>query len=389
MKINSLYKIILGASAMLFLGTASVFATTDQENEALLDTVPPVFSENIKQRYVLKKAEDGSQFIPENYIKDIKATDDVDGKNVKIEMVDHNVDLSSDGIYQVLYTATDSAGNTSAICVEVIVDGIAPTFSESVETLYYINHEGIIFDSNHNKIENLPEMITATDALGAYAGIGIYLTDIDDQIVFIQKMEDTPADKVLKVNDVLLSVDGENVQGKTAAYAASKIKGQEGTVVTLEILRDGQKKTVSIQREIIKLYGEEDCIAEPDVDITSIDMNNDGIIEVTYTATDQAGNTATITVKIVVGETDVDATTNDDEQKEDEDIEKTTTGGNPPEDEDLDKDIIENKEFVDEENNKIETNTDTELDKTAENTNTESQEIDKNTITTTENNLEN
>lgn len=351
MKFNTFHKILLGTSALVLLGGISSFATTEQNTsvDSQIDNVAPVFSQNIKKRHVLKKVDDGSKFVPEKVITDVKATDNVDGKNVNIEMVDHNVDLTQDGIYQVIYTATDKAGNMSALCIEVIVDGIAPSFSENLEDVYYINHSGVILDSNHNIIEKLPEMLTATDALGAYAGIGIYLTDINGEIVFIQKVDDTPADKVLEVNDVLVSVDGEDVRGKTAAYAASKVKGEEGTIVTLGILRNGEKKTVEIEREIIKLYGEEDCIAEPNVDITNIDIKNDGIIEITYTATDQAGNTATKTIKVIVGDVEEDKTTDNQEQdvETSEKLEDITTGENPPEDVETiedENDDIENKE---------------------------------------------
>ena len=176
-----------------------------------------------------------------------------------------------------------------------------------------------------------------------------FLQFFNGEIVFIQKIDDTPADKVLEVNDVLVSVDGEDVRGKTAAYAASKVKGEEGTIVTLGILRNGEKKTVEIEREIIKLYGEEDCIAEPNVDITNIDIKNDGIIEITYTATDQAGNTATKTIKVIVGDVEEDKTTDNQEQdvETSEKLEDITTGENPPEDVETiedENDDIENKE---------------------------------------------
>lgn len=348
MKRKHIFIMLFLALSVLFLISKNSFATLEEETNEV-DNIAPVFSNNIQKRYVLKKSEDGSVFLPENIIKDISAIDNIDGKNVDIKMVDQNVDLSQDGIYQVLYTATDKAGNSSVICIEIIVDGIKPTFNENIEKLYYINHSGIIFDSKKNVIEKLPEMITATDALGAYAGIGIYLADINDNIVFVQKIENTPAYELLEKDDILINVDGEDVRGKTAAYAASKIKGQEGTSVTLKILRNGKEKIVTIKREIIKLYGEEDCIAEPNIDITNIDIQNNGVIEITYTAEDQAGNISTITIQVVINNTDEDMKENDQETdvEEAEIIEDKTTGDNPPDDKELNVEEEYKTEIID------------------------------------------
>lgn len=346
MKIENIYKIILCASVIVFWGGINSLATTDGEVDthigSTIDNVAPVFNEDIQKRYVIKKVDDDTVFVPEEVITGIEATDNVDGKDVKIEIVQHNVDLTRDGIYQVLYMATDKTGNSSALCVEVIVDGIAPSFNENIETLYYISHSGIITDSKHNDVNKLPEMITATDAVGAYAGIGVYMADINGNVVFVKKIENTPADKVLEENDILISIDGEDIRGKTSAYAASRIKGKEGTKVTLQIIRDNEEMTVEIERMIVKLYGEQDCIAKPNVDITKIDIKKDGVIEITYTATDEAGNTSTIVVKVVIGETEDEAITEDyKDVEEKEELDDITTGGNPPTD--------ENTEVVDEE----------------------------------------
>ena len=108
MKFNTFHKILLGTSALVLLGGISSFATTEQNTsvDSQIDNVAPVFSQNIKKRHVLKKVDDGSKFVPEKVITDVKATDNVDGKNVNIEMVDHNVDLTQDGIYQVILQQT-------------------------------------------------------------------------------------------------------------------------------------------------------------------------------------------------------------------------------------------------------------------------------------------
>lgn len=357
-KISKLFFIV---AMLILIGTIKTYAT-DEEGDADVpsqaDTVAPVFSSNIKTRYVVKKAEDEEEFNPSEVIKGIKATDNVDGSNVKIEMLEHNVDITRDGVYQVLYTATDNSGNMSVLVIEVLVDGIAPTFEDGLETTYYMNKAGIITDSKHNIIDSLPKTLTAKDSAGAFCGIGVRIyTDINGNIVVLDTIQNTPAEEVIKPNDIIIGVDGEDFKGKTADYAASVIKGEDGTAVELEIIRNSKTMTVTIVRDLIKVYEEEEKLAEPDVDITSIDLQSNGKIEITYTATDEAGNTATFTIT-VIEEPEEDVIVDNKKEINGEKLEKVTTGENPPADTELpeektDTETLETKESTEEE--KVET----------------------------------
>ena len=322
------YKVLLVATLAILAGTLTTFAADD--------TVAPVFDPNIQTMYLLQRKDDGTTFVPENYINDIKATDDVDGNDVKITLEHNGVDLSQDGQYQLLYTATDKAGNSSSMVIVVIVDGTGPTFDEAEETTYYMNKDGVIYDSEHNIIEALPETIDAKDSMGAYKGIGVYITtDENGNIIFIGTIDNTPAVDLLMPNDILVGIDGEDVRGKTPDYAASKIKGEGSDSVNLKIIRNGQKMTITVPKDIIKLYEDQTFVATPNIEISSINKDEPGKIEITYTATDATGNTTEFVVTVIIMDEaadDSDKIVEDEEDEESEKLEDITTSGNPPKD---------------------------------------------------------
>ena len=354
-KLSSLLFLI---ATFILLGTISTYATDEEILEpevepTQVDTVAPVFDPNIQTRYVLKKLEDDNEFNLDEVISDIKATDDVDGTNVKIEMYHQNVDITRDGVYQVLYTATDKSGNQSFIVVEVLVDGIAPIFEDGIETTYYMNKAGIITDSKHNVVESLPKTLIAKDSAGAFCGIGVYITtDMNGDVVIVDTIKDTPAEEYLKANDIIIGVDGEDIRGKTADYAASVVKGEDGTPVELTILRDGKEITITIVRDLIKVYEEEEKPAEPDVDITSINLEANGKIEITYTATDEAGNTSTFVIT-VIEQPEEDIVAENKKEIKDEELETITTGEKPSKDADL-PEVIKEQADTDAETEKVE-----------------------------------
>lgn len=85
---------------------------------------------------------------------------------------------------------------------------------------------------------------------GIYYGIGAYIAqDLDTGYVKISKIiKNTPAEESdLQENDYIYMVDGENMQGKESTYVVSKIKGKEGTYVTLTVLRENVSEPIDIQ----------------------------------------------------------------------------------------------------------------------------------------------
>jgi carboxyl-terminal processing protease len=90
---------------------------------------------------------------------------------------------------------------------------------------------------------------------GSLKGIGIQIGVKDGKLMVIAPIEDTPAERAgLLADDEILEIDGVSTKGITVDKAADKIKGKEGTQVTLLIKRkDVQPKTYTITRAEIEI----------------------------------------------------------------------------------------------------------------------------------------
>ena len=94
------------------------------------------------------------------------------------------------------------------------------------------------------------------DALGNYVGVGIYMSmDKQNNIVVVSPIKGTPADEAgVQPGDIIVQIDGESTSGMSSTDAASKIKGVEGTKVSLKLLRDEEYVDVELERKAIKVY---------------------------------------------------------------------------------------------------------------------------------------
>jgi len=90
---------------------------------------------------------------------------------------------------------------------------------------------------------------------GSLKGIGVQIGLKDGKLVVIAPIEDTPAELAgLKADDEILEIDGVSTKGLAIDKAADKIRGEEGTSVTLLIKRkDEEPKKYTIQRAEIEL----------------------------------------------------------------------------------------------------------------------------------------
>ena len=99
---------------------------------------------------------------------------------------------------------------------------------------------------------------------GTYEGIGVTVTEDDSKnTVVVSAFKDSPAGNAGMVsNDVIVKVDGEDVQGKGMDYVVSKMRGTAGTNVSVTVSRNGEEKTFELTREAI----DEDTVASQVLD---------------------------------------------------------------------------------------------------------------------------
>lgn len=89
---------------------------------------------------------------------------------------------------------------------------------------------------------------------GSLKGIGVQIATKDGKLMVISPIEDSPAEKAgLKADDEILEINGQSTKGMTIDKAADKIRGEEGTAVTLLVKRKDEIKTYNIVRKEIEI----------------------------------------------------------------------------------------------------------------------------------------
>lgn len=90
---------------------------------------------------------------------------------------------------------------------------------------------------------------------GSFSGIGIEVAIRNKELVVIAPLSGTPADKAgLRAKDKILKIDEKETSGMTIDEAVKKIRGQQGTEVTLLVQRgNDEPKEYKIKRDIIKV----------------------------------------------------------------------------------------------------------------------------------------
>lgn len=101
--------------------------------------------------------------------------------------------------------------------------------------------------SEYYSAEELAKIMEQTE--GIYYGIGAYVSL--DTLTSLPKIsgviEGTPAQEAdLRANDLIYQVDGASTYGLSLDEAVAMIKGEEGTQVTLTIIREGEEDYVEL-----------------------------------------------------------------------------------------------------------------------------------------------
>jgi carboxyl-terminal processing protease len=91
---------------------------------------------------------------------------------------------------------------------------------------------------------------------GQYEGIGAHVTIRDEQIIIIAPIPDTPAARAgIRAGDRIMEIDGQSTEGMSLEEAVIRIRGAQGTSVSIQILHEGdtEPELVEIVRAEIEV----------------------------------------------------------------------------------------------------------------------------------------
>ena len=111
-------------------------------------------------------------------------------------------------------------------------------------------------DRGHTGYLTPEEVVARDDALsGTFVGVGAVLDQQDGAMIVVRVLHDSPAEAAgMVAGDELVTVDGVGVAGLTVDEVVSRVRGPEGTTVTLELKDpEGATRSVTITRAELDL----------------------------------------------------------------------------------------------------------------------------------------
>ncbi|MNO17562.1 Carboxy-terminal processing protease CtpB precursor [compost metagenome] len=114
---------------------------------------------------------------------------------------------------------------------------------------------------------------------GSFSGIGAEVSSENGKVVIVSPIKGSPAEKAgLKAKDVILSVNGETLEGMELNDAVAKIRGPKGSKATLKIQRTGAAEPLEfvLTRDDVKLetvYAKLEKDGVGVIEVTQFSMN--------------------------------------------------------------------------------------------------------------------
>lgn len=118
------------------------------------------------------------------------------------------------------------------------------------------------------------------EASSEYVGIGIYVSNVDDQILIVGVMKDSPAlEAGIQAGDIITKVNGVEYSGAQLSEATSVLKGKEGTNADVTILRNDEEKTVTVTRKKITVEHVASQMIDNDIAYIEISSFDSGVAD--------------------------------------------------------------------------------------------------------------
>jgi len=94
------------------------------------------------------------------------------------------------------------------------------------------------------------------DMSGSFEGVGMEIAVRDQVLTVVSPLKGTPSERAgIKSGDKVLKIDGEDTRGMDITEAVKRIRGPQGTEVTLTVFRDGwdEPLDIKVKRDVINV----------------------------------------------------------------------------------------------------------------------------------------
>ncbi|WP_119393148.1 S41 family peptidase [Taklimakanibacter lacteus] len=129
--------------------------------------------------------------------------------------------------------------------------------------------------SSYMNAKRFQEMQVQTK--GEFGGLGIEVTMENGLVKVVAPIDDTPAAKAgIMANDLIIKLDGAEVQGLTLNEAVDKMRGKVNTPITLTVARQGAKEPLEFKlvRDVIRVKSVKFEIEGPQKDVGYIRISS-------------------------------------------------------------------------------------------------------------------
>lgn len=117
---------------------------------------------------------------------------------------------------------------------------------------------------------------------GRYSGIGLEVSTVDGEILIVAPIDGTPAHRAgLQAGDVIVAIDGTTVVNEGLQQTIARMRGREGTLVTITVLRgeEDEAHVFSLRRESIQTASVRHELLEPAYGYVRVSQFNDTTAE--------------------------------------------------------------------------------------------------------------